>query len=145
MTTAKHTKGLILQMALDGLDGSLADVAGIHNLGFGGLSRNAIDGTDFNSPDAAREYIKGLKDAGEVTFDINWDPNHANHKLVTGILQDLENDDAIALWAVKFPPLSQIVTWKFNGIVTNFSVGAALDDRLTASVTIKISKWPDLS
>ena len=144
MTTAVHTKGTILQLALDGLDASLADVAGVHNVAVGGMQRTAIDGTDFSSPDGAREFIKGLKDAGEVTFDINWKPTEASHKLVTGVLQDLENDETIALWALKFPPLTGVTTWKFKGIVTNFGIGAALDDRMTASITIKIAQWPDL-
>lgn len=39
-----------------------------------GWTRNTVDATHLESPDAYAEFIAGLKTASDCTFDVNWVP-----------------------------------------------------------------------
>lgn len=109
-----------------------------------GMSRNTIDVTHHQSPNAWMEFIKGLKDGGELTFSVNYIPTNSTHNASTGLLADFTNNTTVDTWQVIFPDTSG-TTWSFSGILTDFSPTAPTDDKLAADVTVKVSGQPTLA
>ena len=108
------------------------------------LSRDNIEVTHHQSPAAWREFIKGLKDAGEVSFSINYIPTNSTHNAGTGVLADLANNTTVDTWTLVFPDTSA-TTWSFPGFMTKFAAKAPIDDKLAADVTLKVSGQPTLA
>jgi len=134
--------GVTLQVDIDGAGaGTAAEIGQVRDISGPGLSRDTIETTARDSTNNWREYIKGLKDAGEVSFDILFDPDLTTHAKATGILADLWDDSTIASWIVTFPDTTP-TTWTFDGIVTAFEPKAPMDGELSADVTIKVSGEP---
>jgi predicted secreted protein len=131
---------VLLKLALDGST-NLTTIAQVRDISGPGISRDAPESTARDSTNKWREFIKGFKDGGEVTFDIVFDPDLGTHDDATGILADLNDDDTIASWQLTWPDDTP-TTWTFNGIVTGFEPTAPYKDTLTASVTIKVSGEP---
>lgn len=118
-------------------------VAEVTDIGGPGMSREDIDMTHHQSPNRWREFAKGLKDGGEVTFTINYIPTNATHNVATGVLADFANDTTVDTWSLVFPD-GGATTWSFPGFITDFEPAAPIDDKLAADITIKISGAPTL-
>lgn len=119
-------------------------VAEVTNIDGPGLSRSIPEATHMESPNGYREYIAGLKDGEEVTLECNFLPHHATQDPSTGILSLFE-DGARTNFQVVWPQFSPDVTWQFAGVVTAFQPSTPVDDRITISVTIKITGQPDFT
>lgn len=88
-----------------------------------------------------RRYVSGMKDGGEVTFTIIFDPDDPTHDptLTTSMYAQGANGD-VAGYQVDFPGQdTDRTTASFNAYVTNFDIDAPLEDGLTADVTLKIT------
>ncbi|MCX4686762.1 outer capsid protein Hoc [Kitasatospora purpeofusca] len=112
------------------------EIAEITNIDGPSLAREAYDGTTHGSPDGWREFVPGLKDAGEVSTDINYHPSM--HNVLVG---DLDDKDPRS-YELEFPDGS---VWKFKAILTAFGATAPHDGLLTASCTWKITGKPVLA
>lgn len=99
------------------------------------LKRDTYDVSDHDSPSQWEEHIGGFKRSGEVSLDINYDPSVHN-----SLLADL-NDATPRNYQMVFPD-SPPSTWSFKAILTGFEPGAPHDDKLTASVTFKVTGVP---
>ncbi len=119
-------------------------VAGVTNIGGPGLTLETIDVTNHSSASAWREFVGGLKDGGEISVDIVFDPVAATHKNASGGLLYLLTTRASASFTITFPDAAP-TTWTFAAFVTSFEVGAPVADGLTASVTLKITGAPTLA
>lgn len=113
-------------------------LANVSNISGPGLTRNVIDVTAHDSPDAWMESVGGLKDGGEVTIDLNYDP--AAHD---SLIADLSDEDP-RNYKVVFPD-SGATSWTFPGILTGFEVTAPIDDKLSASLTYKVAGKPTIA
>lgn len=118
--------------------GQILDVAGPN------LQRSTIDVTTHDSVDAWMEFLKSLKDGGEVTFSIVWDPALGTHDAATGLASDFDEDSINPNFQITFPDTGNTV-WTFPGAVTNFNPTAPVADRLSADVTIKVMGKPTLA
>lgn len=116
---------------------AFVDVAEVTNISGPSVSRDSIETTHHQSTGGFREFIPGLKDAGEVSIDINWDPATTSHADLYASLTATDNGQFRITFAGT--PAS---TFTFYGHVTGFDATAPIDDRLTASVTIKLSGQP---
>jgi len=103
-----------------------------------GLSRETIDVTSHGSVDGWMEFLGGLKDGGEVSIDVNYDP--ANHDF---LVDDFE-DAAPRNYQIVFPDPDE-TTWSFGAILTGFEPEAPYDDKLAASLTFKVSGKPTIA
>lgn len=101
------------------------------------ISRETIDVTAHNTTDAWMEFVGGLKDAGEVSVDVNYDP--ALHDV---LVQDFEDQNP-RNYQIVFP-VTPAVAWSFTAILTGFSSEAPYDDKLSASLTLKVSGKPSI-
>lgn len=113
----------------------IADPTGISGPG---LSRETIDVTSHGSPDQWMEFVGGLKDGGEVSLDINYQPS------LHDTLVDDFDDAAPRNYQIVFPDADS-TTWGFKAIMTGFEPDAPYDDKLSASLTFKVTGKPTLS
>lgn len=120
-----------------------ATVAGVTNISGPGLTLETIDVTNHSSTSAWREFVGGLKDGGEISLDIVYDPAAATHKNASGGLLYLLDQRTSGSFSIVFPD-SGNTTWSFTAFVTSFEPGAPVADGLTASVTLKITGAPTL-
>jgi predicted secreted protein len=94
--------------------------------------KETIEVTNHSSPDGYKEYIGGLKDGGEVSFDINFVPDDPQSQ---ALLDEFEAATT-ANWQLLFPEGSKI---GFAGFLTGFEFSAPVDDKLGASLTLKVT------
>ncbi|MFE3495258.1 phage tail tube protein [Streptomyces sp. NPDC059175] len=113
-------------------------IADVTNLSGPGLSRETLDVTSHGSPDAYMEFLGGLKDAGEVSADINYQP--AVHDVLVADFDDA----APRNYQIVFPDTGA-TTWTVKAILTGFEPETPYDDKATASLTFKISGKPTIS
>lgn len=92
-------------------------------------SVDIVDVTHMGSPEATREFIDGLIDAGECTVTLNFIPGSTS-------------DDTIA--AMREPQDVRIVfpngyTWAFTALKSGYEVEAPMDGKMAATLTMKVS------
>lgn len=117
---------------------TFTEIASVTSISGPSISRNTYDVTAHDSPDAYMEFIGGLKDGGEISFDLNWDPTDSTHFDLASDLDDpLPRDYKLVL-------PQGIAEWNFAAILTGFSGSQPVDDKLTAAVTYKITGKPTL-
>lgn len=113
-------------------------VAQVTNISGPGLSLDTEDVTAHDSTGGWEEVVATILRSGEITLDIEYDPNDATHKdAAGGILNDLKSR-ASQSYSLVFPS-TPAVTWSFTAFCTGFEPGAPVDGALTASVTYKIT------
>lgn len=93
-------------------------------------TKDEIDVTSFDS--TAREYIPGIGDSGELTFDLNFRPDDTQQQ---GLRADKDAGTARNYQIT----LTDGTTFTFEAIVTAFTLTAATNDAWRGSVTLKIS------
>ena len=119
-------------------------IAQVTNISGPGLSADTLDVTSHDSTNAWREFLGGLKDGGEVSLDLNFDPAGTTHKNASGgLLYDFEAGTATT-YALVFPDAASTV-WSISAIVTGFEPAAPMDGKLAASVTLKVTGQPTLA
>lgn len=111
-------------------------IANVTSISGPGLSRETIDVTAHDSPDGWMEFLGGLKDAGEVSADINYDPSKHDT-----LVADFDDDEP-RNYQLVFPDST---TWSIQAILTGFEPEAPYDDKLAASLTFKVTGKPTLS
>lgn len=113
-------------------------IANLTTVEDGGRTRNTIDVTAHDSPNQYMEFVGGLIDPGEVTVDINYDP--AVHDTLEADLEDKDPRN----YQIVFPDTGT-TTFSFAAVMTGFSKSAPYDDKLTGSLTFKISGKPTIA
>jgi len=116
--------------------GSATDISGPSR------EREAIEVTAHDSPDQYREFVKGLKDGGEVEITVNYDPNETTHE---DLDDDFENDLNLNYQVIIFPGTADEWTWDFEGLITGVGDEFPHDDKMERTVTVKISGKPVLT
>jgi len=112
--------------------GAVADVLSISTPS---VTTATIDTTGIES--VHRTFLAGTVDSGEMTLEIMYDPNADS---------DLEDPwSAAATGApvekpcvITFPD-DGYSTFAFQGIIVGFSASVAIDEKITASITIRVS------
>lgn len=122
--------------------GSYVAVANVSDLSGPSRQRDAIEVTAHDSPDQYREFVKGLKDGGEVTATINYDPAQNTHQALD---DDFEEKDLRSYQIVILPGEADEHTWTFNALITDLGDSFPVDDRAEREVTFKISGKPVLA
>ena len=92
----------------------------------------SIDATTLNSADGYREFINGFKESGTVVLAMNFTADE-----YSAMNDDFESGENIQ-YQIIFPD-TPTTTFAFMGSVTDLGVSIPLDNKITCSVTIKIS------
>ncbi len=127
MSNGTHGHGASLVGSVTGDIGDIMSISG---------PSIAIDSIDISTMDSASkfsEFIPGMLDAGELTFDVNYDGSAG------GTANDLQTalvTEALETWTVTFPGGSN---WAASGFVSSLGNAIPFDDKVTQSVTITLS------
>jgi predicted secreted protein len=123
---------------------SYTDIGQLRDIGPPGITRDSIEVTTHDSTDAWREFIKGIKDGGEFTMVVEYDPVLATHDYSTGLLSDFDEDVTIPNFRLTFPDATT-TQWICPGFITNAQPATPLDSDLTMAITVKVSGKPTLA
>jgi predicted secreted protein len=135
-TEAMIGHGSDFQRSSDGTSGgAFATVGEVLDITPPSLAKDAVDATHMASPDRWREFIAGLKDGGEVSLELSFIPGNAS---TTAALSDI-NSNSAGYYKIVFPDATE---WGFAAIATGFEAGDPLDDKMTATLTYKLTGKP---
>lgn len=95
-----------------------------------------VDVTHYGSSGRRREFISGLIDGGEITIEMNYNPGSATDLLC----QDAKDDGDVRQARISIPK-SPTGRRQFTGncIVTGYEIANPVDDKATATLTLKVS------
>ena len=97
-----------------------------------------IDVTSHDSSGKYREFVSSFVDAGEVQFDLNFNPNEVTHRATSGGILYLRDQGITVPWKLKFPgtPSHSV---SFQGFVKSAPLDLPYDDKQSATVTIRVT------
>lgn len=98
--------------------------------------RDTIETTSHDSPGGFREFVGGLIDGGDVSFEVRYDPELHN------ILQDDFEDPQPRNYRIVLPDPPG-GTWNFSGFITNMGMAFPMEDAMSCSFTFKVSGKPE--
>ena len=110
-----------------------AAIAEINSISGPSMSRDTIDVTSLDSTGGYREFIAGFRDPGTVQLTMNF--TAATYELM---LADFESDTD-GNYEILFPAEGTNYSLEFIGLVTELPIEIPTDDKVTSTVTIKIS------
>ena len=116
----------------DGPPETFAVLAEVYDITPPSDSVDVIDATHSQSPNATREFIVGLNDPGECSFEMNFIPGSPADEKVQTVRAARER----VTCRITFP---NDVTWTFTGILTGYEPAVPTDDKMTATVTFKVT------
>ena len=95
-------------------------------------SRDSIDISTMDSTDKWREFTTGMLDAGEITFDLNYDG------AAVGTANDL-NTAFTAVASTILVTLPDTSSFSASGFITALGTAIPFDDKVSQSVTVKLT------
>lgn len=98
-------------------------------------SIDQVDVTHFQSPGRTRQFIAGLTDGGTASVSMNLIPNGASDQRIEG----LKLAGTVLAMRITFP---NAVTVTFSASVQSYSKTLPVDDRMTATMEVKIASVP---
>lgn len=113
-----------------GTPGTYTDIAEVFDITPPNETTDVIDASHMGSPD--REFIMGLTDPGETSFEMNFAPGSASEGLI------------LAAKATRLPANFRIVfkngaQWTFAGLLIGYEPAIPNEDKMTCTVTIKVT------
>lgn len=95
-------------------------------------SVDQIDASNMDSPNRYREFIPGLTDPGECTIEMNFVPGSASDALIRARRAAGDYQNA----KIEFPDGD---TWTFSAFVSGYEISTPIDDKMTATLTLKVA------
>lgn len=95
-------------------------------------SVDIIDVSNMDSPDSFREFIQGLTDPGELSVGMNFVPGSDTDDNIRAWRSSREVRD----WKITFP---NGVVMSGQGFVSGYELDAPFDDKMSATLTIKVT------
>jgi predicted secreted protein len=120
---------------LDNASGTLTQIAEVTAITPPNPQTDTIEVTNFKSAGRRREYIAGLIEDGEGTFEMNLVPGSASDVL----LRAAQADGVVRSYRLILPTSGD--GWQIDGecIVTGYERSIPIDDRMTATVTVRFT------
>lgn len=112
-----------------------ATLAEVVNITPPGIKRDSVDASHGQSPDEMREFIAGLKDGGECSMEMNFVPGGPAAAALMAEFA-LIRSQATKNRRVVFPDGT---IWAFAAFLTGFEPEAPNEDKMTATVTFKVT------
>ncbi|MGM0409189.1 MAG: phage tail tube protein [Bacillota bacterium] len=122
---------------------TIAEVVDITGPGLSADTSDVTSHDSFVNEGGWEEHVVTVLRSGEVTFDINYVPDESTHSSASGMLGELDGG-AKKNYELVFSN-SGATTWNFDAIVTGFEPSAPHDDKLSASLTLKVTGQPTLA
>lgn len=112
--------------------GKWEDLAEVSNISGPSMTRDFIDVTSFDSTGGYREFIAGFRDGGTVNFTMNFRRDSYD------LMKDDFEDDEPKNYEILLPDDDE-TSFEFSGLVTELPLEIPTDDKVTATITIKIN------
>jgi hypothetical protein len=138
-TTAKIGKGVRLQRETP--PAVFTDLGELIEISGPDMTRAAIDASHSLSDGNYKEFIPGMKDAGEISETIALVPSAGATDPHALLVADFESETKQP-YRLLFP--DGATYWLFNGIVTGLGHAIPIEDRMTVAITIKVTGKPTL-
>ena len=134
MTNARIGHGATMQLAATS-GGALTTLEELDSLPIPNYQTQDIDATHLNSAGRVMEYISGLIDPGEGTFDFNLVPGDTTHDLLVAAQADGE----VREYQITIPDGAD--GYRFSGdlIVKGIEYDIPKDNKMMASVTVRFT------
>lgn len=97
------------------------------------MSRDPVDTTHMQTTGGKTFRPGDLYDGGQVTFQIGFDPSMSPPMLAA------EQPEQITITFPTPSGMSSGATWVFSAFMVEFSPAVPLEDKMTASVTLKVT------
>lgn len=117
--------------------GTFNSVASVFNVTLPEIERETLDVTAHDSADGWMEFIGGLKNGGEFSIEVNYDPT--KHDV---LVADMDTS-AAKNYKIVFP--GALGSWSFTAVMTGFAPEAPHDDKLSAEISFQVSGKPTLT
>lgn len=117
--------------AVEFVDPTYTTIADVTNIDVLDVDVDTHDVSSHSSPSQWREFVAGMKDGGELSMEINYDP--ALHGTIWAEVGAASKSHRITL------PDAGAAVVDFDAIVTGFTAQAPYDDKLSATVTLKVT------
>lgn len=124
---------------VNGASVSWTTIAEVKDVDGPGLTRTIIDVTSHDSG-GWKEKRPGVKDAGTISFEMNFIPQSATQSFSTGLMKDYVQGnlrDFQIVWPDTGP-----TTWSATCIVKDYQPKGPVDAALTAKITLEITGAP---
>lgn len=141
MTSALIGHGMKLGVGDAASPEVFTNIAEVLSINFS-ASRDTVDASNTDSTDGYREFIAGLNDGGEISIEANFLPGDATQNYTNGAASDIDNSTA-RNYKITWPDGSS-TTLLFTGFLTALEYSASVEDRMTASMTFKVTGKPTL-
>lgn len=118
---------------------AFVEIGEVFNITPPGGTADRVDATHMKSPGRRREYIAGLVDSGEASFELNLVIGSATDKLIRRLL----SSGGIVQHQIEFPNGATVT---YDASITGYEKTIPVDDRMTATVTVAPSgdeTWTD--
>ncbi len=115
---------------------SFTDLSEVISISPPSQTTDIIDVTHLKSVNRRREFLAGFIDPGDVSLELNHVPGSAADTAI----QALEGLSTTTNFRVTFPDgTSGSVTWIFAGLLQGYEPNISADDKMTSTVTIKVT------
>ena len=126
--------GTVLELGDGASPEAFDEIPGLRDFEIPSGEAAEIDVTAHDSPNRAKEYIAGLLDTGEIGPEIFYDPTDTVHQdIIT-----LKDSGEVRSWKVTLPD-DDGCEIDFEGFVKSFTIGAPVEDALTAQFAIRLT------
>jgi len=132
-TEARIGYGTVLEIALASTPAVFTYIMETYSATPPSDTDDQVDASHFQSPNRYREYIPGLTDAGEASFEMNYVPGSETDRFLISI----KGKRLIA--RITFPNGIQIIFMCSRG---GYEKDVPNDDKMTATLTLKVSGEP---
>ena len=117
---------------------SFVAIAEVNSIDGPNMSRDTIDVTSLDSTGGYREFIGGFRDGGEISLEMNF--TFAGYEAMKTDFESSDKQD----YQIVMPDAGN-TTFDLSGFVSSIGMAVPTDDKVTATVTIKISGQVTLS
>ena len=128
--------GSVFQIQTENSPDVFVDMAEVSSITPPSATLDQVDVTHMTSPGRNREFISGLNDPGEVSFDMNFVPGSTSDDRLFELLNIPIGLTRQRLCRISFP---NGVTRTFSAELTGYEPTVPVDDKMSATVTFKVS------
>lgn len=120
------------------ISGTWTDIGQIRDISGPSFQQTSIDISNRSS--RIRQFVPGMLDNGEVTFDVVFDPDLATHSpsATGGLITELTAGN-LNSYRIAFADASPANVASFSGFVTKLTSKEPQNDAMVADITLKIA------
>ena len=131
MAKAIESQGTLIAVSDGGSPSSFTTVGNVVNITGPGGSASVIDVTNLSS--TAKEKLMGLPDEGQITMELNYDPDNAQHQQIRNARKARTRLE----FRITLTDATATIL-QFFGYVLGFQLRVAVDQAVKASLTVEI-------